>query len=395
MRQAVRVRVVVAPDKFKGTLPAAAAASAIEAGLLDAAAAMDLEVAVVCRPVADGGEGTLEAALAAGFEQVRVAAPGPTGVPGEAAYGRRGDEALVELAGICGMPRLPGGRLAPLDATTLGLGVAAARAVEAGCRRLVLAIGGSASTDGGAGLLAGLGAQLLDEEGQPVPPTGRHLERIARFEPAGLDAGPGGGLHVGGAPVELVVACDVTNPLLGPAGAAAVFGPQKGASPAVVTTLEAGLAHWVEVVGAAVGPARARAAAERPGAGAAGGVGFAAMAVLGARPVPGIDLVLDLVGLDGALEGADLVVVGEGSLDDQTRAGKAVAGVARLAAARGIPVAAVAGRVEVDPAELAALGIARAVGLTDLAPSGAAALAEPGRWLREAGRVLLAGWVAG
>lgn len=387
---------VVAPDKFKGTLAAGEAAAALEAGLLAAAASLGAEVEVVRRPVADGGEGTLEAALAAGFEPVTLVAPGPTGEPAAVAYGRRGDEALVELAHICGMARLPGGWLAPLDATTLGLGVAAAHALEGGCRTLVLAIGGSASTDGGAGLLTGLGARLLDAEGRPVPPSGRHLGRVAQVELAGLGsrwALPGADGGAGGGSVEVVVACDVTNPLLGPKGAAAVFAPQKGASPAEVSALDGALAHWVEMVGHAIGPGAARAAAERPGAGAAGGAGFAAMAVLGAEPVPGIDLVLDLVGMEAALEGAELVVVGEGTLDAQTVAGKAVAGVARFARRRRIPVAAVAGRVALGPDALAGLGISRAVALADLAGGEAAARAEPAYWLREAGRALLTGWL--
>jgi len=371
------MRIVVAPDKFKGTLSAAEAAAALEEGLRSMAMSAGRDVSVVSRPVADGGEGTVEAALAAGFTEVCLDAPGPTGELGRTSYGRRGGDALVELARVCGTARLVGGRPAPLDATTLGLGVVAAHALDHGCRRLILAVGGSASTDGGAGLLVGLGARLLDEQGRALWPSGRHLGNVSVLDTSGL--------HPGLSSVDVTVASDVSNPLLGPDGAAAVYGPQKGAGPEEVALLEAGLAHWVEVVGG-------EQAAVTPGAGAAGGVGFGAAALLDARITSGIELVLELVGMDAALEDGDLVVVGEGSLDAQTLSGKAAAGMAALARRRGVPVAAVAGRVALGAADVARLGLWRAIALVEVAPSADAAMAEPARWLRAAAGALLEAW---
>ena len=229
-------------------------------------------------------------------------------------------------------------------------------ALEAGARRIILGVGGSASTDGGAGLLQALGARVLDASGEPVRPGGASLRDVAALDLTGLHPA----LH--GA--EIILAADVDNPLTGPDGAAEVYGPQKGASPAEVAALDAGLRRWAAVVAAAVG----RDWSQAPGAGAAGGVGFAALAVLGATRRPGIELVLDLAGFETALDGADLVITGEGSLDAQSLAGKTPVGVARAAARRGIPVVAVAGRSTLTEAELAAAGIAAVYPLTDLEP---------------------------
>jgi glycerate 2-kinase len=375
------MKIVVAPDKFKGSLPATEVATAIAAGLR--AGRPDAELVTI--PVADGGEGTVDAAVAAGFERVPVTAAGPTGEPVRASYARRGEVAVVELAGVCGLARLPAGpcssRAAPLTASSFGAGEVLRAALEAGGQRLILGVGGSASTDGGAGLLQALGARVLDARGEPIRPGGPALGGGALREVAALDLS---GLHPGLRAADIILAADVDNPLTGPDGAAEVYGPQKGASPAEVALLDEGLRRWAAVVAAAVGQDWSHA----PGAGAAGGVGFAARAVLGARSRPGIGLVLELAGFAAALDGADLVITGEGSLDAQSLAGKAPVGVARAAARLGIPVVAVAGRSTLTEAELAAAGIAAVYPLSDLEPDPERSRAEAARLLHQAGQMI-------
>ncbi|MFE6509697.1 glycerate kinase [Nocardioides sp. NPDC057767] len=345
------VRVLVASDKFKGSLTAAEVAAAVSAGVRRGCPG----VVVDAIPVADGGDGTLAAAESAGFTLVPVTVTGPTGSPVRTAYARRDDTAVVELADAAGLVRLPGAP-DPLGATSLGAGQAMAAAIDAGCRRVVLGIGGSASTDGGAGLLRGLGARLLTASGSPVPEGGAGLEQVARLDLAELRPRIEG--------VEITVACDVDNPLTGPRGAAAVYGPQKGADPDQVRRLDGALAHWASVVAETTG-ADLR---DHPGAGAAGGVGFAAVALLGAELRSGIDLVLELVGFGARLEGATLVVTGEGALDEQTLHGKAPAGVAAAAARAGVPVVAVCGVNHLDHERLRAAGIDAAYALVDIEP---------------------------
>ncbi|MGK3202244.1 glycerate kinase [Amycolatopsis sp. MEPSY49] len=351
------MKVLVAPDKFKGSLTAAEVASAVASGLADVHPGLVVQEL----PVADGGDGTVDAAVAAGYERVRVPARGPTGEPVTASYAVRGVTAIVELAEASGLHRLPGAP-EPLTATSAGTGDVIAAAVRAGCRRIVLGVGGSACTDGGAGLLTALGARLLDGSGRELPFGGAALARLAALDVSGMSE------------VDIELASDVDNPLYGPRGAAAVYGPQKGASPDDVETLDAALRHWASIAGQEF--------AERPGAGAAGGVGFAAMAVLGARMRPGIELLLDLLGFDEALTGASLVVTGEGSLDEQTLSGKAPAGVARAAAAKGIPCVAVSGRCRLSSADLTAAGFSAAYALTDLEPDPSRCMAEAAPLLR-------------
>jgi glycerate kinase len=246
-------------------------------------------------------------------------------------------------------------------------------ALAAGCRRLLVGIGGSASTDGGSGLLAGLGASLLDEAGRPVADGGAALARVASLDLAGLPSAL--------PEAEITVACDVDNPLTGPRGAAAVYGPQKGAAPGQVATLDAALGHWADVVAASTG----HDLRDAPGAGAAGGAGFGLYAGLGAALRPGTEVVQELTGLAEAIASADLVVTGEGSLDRQTLHGKAPAGVAASARAAGVPVVAVAGRVELDAATLEAAGIGAAYSLVDEAGHVQRALDSPGPLLERIG----------
>jgi glycerate kinase len=372
------MKIVVAPDKFKGSLPAAEVAAAVAAGLRSGLArAVGPAAELVTIPVADGGEGTVDAAVAAGFERVPVTAAGPAGDPVRSGYARRGEVAVVELAGVCGLARLPGGQPAPLAASSFGAGEVLRAALESGARRIVLGVGGSASTDGGAGLLQALGARVLGASGELTAPMGGEaLRDVAALDLTGLHAA----LH--GA--EIILAADVTNPLTGPDGAAEVYGPQKGASPAEVAVLAAGLRRWAAVVAATIGTDWSQV----PGAGAAGGVGFAALAVLGATRRPGIELVLDLADFETALDGADLVITGEGSLDTQSLAGKTPVGVARAAGRHGIDVVAVAGRSTLTTAELAAAGIAAVYPLSALEPDLERCRAEAASLLRQVGQMI-------
>lgn len=327
-------------------------------------------------PVADGGEGTLDAACRAGYRRVHLTASGPTGEQIDTAYALRLDRAVVELVAVCGWAMLPAGRADPLGASSQGLGEVLTQVLDAGCRHVVLAVGGSCSSDGGAGLLRGLGARLFDQDGRDVVGGGGQLWRIERVEL--------GGLHPGLAGVDLVLASDVDNPLLGPQGAARAYAPQKGADAAAVDALEQGLMHWADVVAAATSADHR----EDVGAGAAGGVGFAALAVLGARRRSGGAVVLDLVGFDRALRRADLVVTGEGRIDDQTLRGKAPGVVAARARAAGVPVVAVGGQVELSARDLAAAGFgdAYALAAADDAPKVLErAIRDPGPLLERVG----------
>jgi glycerate 2-kinase len=354
------MRVVVAPDKFEGSLSAGQAAAAIEAGLRRARP----DVEVVRLPLGDGGAGTLDALVAAGFERVPVRAAGPTGEPVEAAIAVHGERAFVEMAEASGLKRLPGGRRVPLEATTWGTGDLVRAALDHGAREIVLGIGGSATTDGGAGMAAALGARLLDRDGADLPAGGAALLRLARIDVAGLDP------RLGGA--RVTVASDVDNPLVGPEGAAHIYGPQKGAGPDDVLVLDSALRRFARVLADDLGLDLAAV----PGAGAAGGLGAGAIAFLGAELRTGIELVLELVGFDQAAAGADLVVTGEGKLDAQSLRGKAPVGVARAAAAHGVPVVALAGVVEVADRELRAAGFEEAHALLELEPDPRRSMAE-------------------
>lgn len=354
--------VLVACDKFKGTLSAHEVATCIADGLRAVAPG----VSVVAVPVADGGDGTLIAVEEAGFDVVPVTVDGPTGDAVVTHYATHEGVAVVELADACGLVRLPGGRLAPLDASSRGVGQVLAAALSAGYREIVLAVGGSASSDGGAGMMGALGAVLRDRDGRELPPGGGAL---AELETLDLSA-----LHPALADAHIVLASDVDNPLLGAHGAVAIYGPQKGATDATADRLEAALRRWAELVRTVTG----RDDAGLPGAGAAGGVGFAALAFLRARMQPGIELLLDTVGFEDKLRGAQLVITGEGSLDEQTLRGKTPAGVARAAKAGGVRVVAVCGRSSLAADRTRAAGIERVFALTDLEPDPEICMAQAG-----------------
>jgi glycerate kinase len=311
------------------------------------------DVEVVMVPVADGGDGTLAAAEAAGFERVTVPAHGPTGEDRKASYGARGSEAVVELAEVCGVDLLADRGLAPLTATSRGTGDLISAALDDGARRVVVGVGGSASTDGGLGLLQALGARVTGADGREVGPGGLGLEDAVALDLSGL--------HPGLAGAEVVVACDVDNPLTGARGAAAVYGPQKGASPDDVERLDAALTRWADLVAATTGTDHR----DDPGAGAAGGVGFGLVAVAGATTRPGADLVFELAGFHDALVAAKLVITGEGAMDRQTLHGKAPAAVAAAAREAGVPVVAVAGKVLLTEGDLRAAGIGAAYALVE------------------------------
>ncbi|GAB3603632.1 glycerate kinase [Microbacterium aureliae] len=364
--------VVLAPDSFKGTIGAAAAARA----LADGWRTVDPAARLLLLPMADGGEGTLDAFAAAipAARRMPVTVTGPEGTPVAASWlllpaspGAPGGTGVVELASTSGIellgePPLP----RPWDADTRGFGQAIAAALAHGVDRLVVGIGSSASTDAGIGMLRALGARVTDAAGDDVASGARGLADVAAVDLGGLAPLPAGGVDV---------LTDVTNPLLGPRGAAAVFGPQKGLLPDEIDAVDTALGR-----AAALMPADPSA----PGAGAAGGAGFGLLA-WGARLLPGADAVADLVGLAGAVAGAAVVVTGEGSFDGQSAAGKAPAHVAALAARSGVPVALVAGRIAAD-ADTSAF--TASVSLTEIAGSADAAVADAARWLREAGERL-------
>ncbi len=354
--------VVFAPDSFKGSAAADVAARALAAGW----SAERPQDDVILRPMADGGEGTVDAfALAVpGSERRPVTVLGPDGRDVTTEWLLLPDgTGVVELASASGLTLLD--PLLPRDAHTYGFGQVIAAAIDGGARRLLLAIGGSSSTDGGAGALAALGARFVDDAGRPVPLGGGGLTAVAEVDFRGLRDLPPGGASV---------FTDVANPLLGPLGAAAIFGPQKGASPADVTALDAALARLAGLLDG-VDP-------DTPGAGAAGGAGFGLLA-WGAALTPGSATVAAALDLAGAIRGADLVVTGAGAYDDQSAAGKVPHHVAALAAAAGVPAALVAGRIGAPTGDFAL-----AVSLTELAGSSSAAQADAERYLREAGAAL-------
>ncbi|AEN13431.1 glycerate kinase [Streptomyces sp. DvalAA-21] len=361
-------RVLVAADKFKGSLTAVQVAERVTAGLRRVVPGVRVETL----PVADGGDGTVAAAVAAGFERREARVTGPLGTPVTAAYAVRSTTAVVEMAEASGLQHLPAGEFAPLTATTYGSGELLRAALDAGARTIVFGVGGSATTDGGAGMLTALGARLLDADGKPVGPGGAALAGLAEADLSGLDQRL--------ADVDLVLASDVDNPLTGPKGAPEVYGRQKGATEDDIAVLDAALSHYASLLG----PDHA----ELPGAGAAGGIGYGALVALGARFRPGIEVMLDVLGFAPALARATLVITGEGSLDEQTLHGKAPAGVAAAAREAGVEAVAVCGRLALPPEALGRAGIRRAYALTELESDPALCMAQAGPLLERAAEAI-------
>ena len=343
------MKVVIAPDSFKESLPAVEVAAAIARGWRQVFPQAEL----CLLPMADGGEGTLDAVLAAlPGERRQCRVSNALGEPCTAPWGwLDGATALIEMAAASGLQQIPRERRDALRASSRGTGELIRAALDAGARRILLGLGGSACSDGGAGLLQALGVRLLDADGQRLPDGGAALARLARIDLGGLDPRL--------RQVRIEVAVDVDNPLCGAQGAAAVFAPQKGASAPQVAELDAALAHFARLAAQALGHDWQH----TPGAGAAGGVGFAARAFLQAEFCSGVERVARLVGLATALEGADLLITGEGSLDGQSLRGKTPVGVARLAQAAGVPVIALAGRLGEGYQALYGAGIAAAFSL--------------------------------
>jgi glycerate kinase len=326
----MHVKFVIAPDSFKGSLTAADVARAMAVGVRR----LYPHAETVLVPMADGGEGTVQALVdATGGRLVSASVTGPMGTPVTATFGILGDgaTAVIEMASASGLPLVPPDRRSPLLATTYGTGELIRTALDQGCTRLILGLGGSATNDGGAGMALALGARLLDVSGQPVGLGAQALAALDRIDISGLDPRLAG--------CAVTVACDVDNPLTGPRGASAVFGPQKGATPAMVVQLDTLLRRWAAVLRTSLG-----ADVEHvPGAGAAGGLGAGVMAFLSASLRPGVALVADLVGLQQQMLGAHLCLTGEGRTDFQTAHGKTPMGVARVARAQGVPVLCVSG----------------------------------------------------
>ena len=345
------VRALIAPDKFKGSLTAGEVAQALAAGLRSAAG--DGPV-IECEllPLADGGDGSVDAAVSAGFTRHPCYVTGPTGQQVQASIAFDGTTAVVEVANTCGIALLPEGSLEALNSSSRGFGEAIRFALSLVPARIVLALGGSASTDGGMGMLSALGYTFLDENGRRLEGTGNALNRIYSVQGSPL---PGLGA------TELIVASDVFNPLTGPDGAPAVFAPQKGAGPEEVAALDAGLVHFVGMMAQAGLPA-ARELARHDGAGSAGGIGFACL-LLSALQVSGADFFLDLLDFDARRDGCDFVITGEGSIDVQTLAGKLPAAVARRSGTR--PIIAVAGRSLLARERWADLSLTRVYSLAD------------------------------
>ena len=327
------MNVTIAIDSWKGCLDSLEAARAIEAGLRRVCPELEARLS----PLADGGEGTT-AALCTPEERITCTVTGPLGDPVQAEYGirRATGTAVLEMASAAGLPLVPPDRRDPLHTTTRGVGELIADALERGCRNFLVGIGGSATNDGGAGMLAALGFGLLDTDGQPIPDGAAGLEQLCRIDTAGVRPELRN--------CRFRIACDVENPLCGPTGASAVYGPQKGAGPKVIPRLDAALRRFAEQAAAAFPGCDP----DLPGCGAAGGLGFGFAAFLGAELRPGAAIVLEETGLAGLLPGSDLCFTGEGQFDCQTSMGKAPAAVARLARAHGVPVLALAGSVQPD-----------------------------------------------
>lgn len=320
---------VVVSDSFKGTVSSREICAIAQQVIPRHFPACE----VVCIPVADGGEGTVDCFVQAmGAQRVGVTVTNALGEKSAAAYARLGELAIIEMAAAAGLPQV-GALRCPGTATTYGVGELIAHAIDSGCRKILLGLGGSATNDGGCGCAAALGVRFYDADGQSFVPVGDTLGRIARIDTAEAAALLRS--------VEITVMCDVTNPLYGPTGAAYVFAPQKGADAEKVKSLDAGLRHFGDVIRSQYGLD----VSAMPGAGAAGGMGAGCVALLGGTIQSGIDAVLDVTGFDRQLEGADLVITGEGRIDSQSADGKVVSGVARRTRAKGVPLIAIAGGI--------------------------------------------------
>lgn len=367
------MKIVIAPDSYKESLSAAQVADIIEVGMRE----VFPDAEYVKLPVADGGEGTVDAMVDA-FQGRRlgVTVAGPLGEPVQAGYGLSGDGslAIIEMAAASGLALVPPALRDPRVTSTEGTGELIRAALDAGARQLILGIGGSATNDGGTGMLRALGVRFLDASGAELPPGGAALARLAAIDIGGLDPRL--------AACTINVACDVNNPLTGENGASAIFGPQKGATPEMIRELDGALHHYAEIIRRQF----RRDVEQLPGAGAAGGMGAAMVAFTPARLRPGSEIVMEAVGLDAAVADADLVVTGEGRIDSQTIRGKTPHGVATVAKRHGKPVIGIAGCLTPDVAVVHANGIDAVFSVLDSACTVEQALAAAEGNLRRAAR---------
>ena len=376
------MKVLIAPQAFKGALSAVDAAQAIARGVIRAVPSAE----TVTVPIADGGDGTVDALVGAtDGQRFRTQVIGPLGEPVFAHWGAMGDgqTAVIEMAQASGLALVPPRRRDPRITTSFGTGQLIAESLDRGYRRLIVGLGGSATNDGGAGMAQALGVHLLDSNGKELPRGGGALTRLAAVDVQGL--------YPALESAELIVATDVTNPLCGPHGASAVYGPQKGATPQIVRVLDHALAHYADVLSRTLG----RDVASEPGAGAAGGVGAGLMAFTSATLRSGIDLVCELLDFDGYLEGADLLITGEGRIDGSTTYNKAPVGVARRAKARNIPVLAVAGSLGTGYREVYRHGIDAVVCIADRPMSFRDSLARTAELLEDAAERAMRLWNGG
>lgn len=374
------MKIVLAPDSYKGSLRAEEVAASMARGIRKAAPS----ARIVSIPMADGGEGTAEAivdAMAGEMKQVEVT--GPMGMKVAASYGLidGGRTAVIDVAAASGLPLVPKEERNPLQATTYGTGELIRFAVEDGCGKIILGLGGSATVDGGVGLAQALGISFLDRDGREVGFGGGELDRIARIDDSGL--------HPRLRSVEFVLSCDVTNPICGPSGASMVFGPQKGADPEMAAKLDAGLRHLAALL------------ADRfesdvfaiPGLGAAGGIALPLKAFGRAVMRPGAELVMEAVGFHDALVGAELVVTGEGATDDQTAYGKVASAVAGAAAKKGIPVICLSGALRDGCESLYSLGVTAMFSIMNRPMSLEEALSDSGPLIEQAAENIGRLWI--
>ncbi len=376
------MKVVIAPDSFKGSLNALEVAKAIERGIHRVSQGIITHLV----PMADGGEGTVAALVAAaGGEIIPAGVTGPLGGPVESYFGILGDRetAVIEMAAASGLPLVPINERNPLYTTTYGTGELIKRALDRGIKKIIIGIGGSATNDGGTGMASALGIRFLDVDGIELPPGGGHLDRLYSIDVSGLDP------RLQGADIR--VACDVTNPLCGPKGASAIYGPQKGATPEMVARLDKNLAHYAEVAAGVTGMD----VREMPGAGAAGGLGFGLVALLGAKLMPGVQIVLDAAKIDDLVHYADLVVTGEGQTDRQTLFGKAPAGVAAVANKYDIPVVCLSGGLAPGAEELYEHGFSGLFSITEGPIGLEQAMSEAGPLLERAAERIIRLFLAG
>jgi glycerate kinase len=371
-RLAGPTRVLIAPDKFKGTLTAREVCSIIGAS----AAALEVEVCEL--PMADGGDGTLDVVLEHGFTAHQIPSVDALGRPRQAVAAWRGTEVLLEMAQVCGLATVLDLPSDPWRASSMGLGLAAARALDEGATEVTLGLGGSASVDGGVGFLQGLGFDILDRSGRPVTPDLAGLVRAARVEQRSDPANSW--------QAAFRVLVDVSNPLVGPQGAANSFGPQKGLQPRDCARASAALCRWAELLERTFGVRVANVS----GGGAAGGVAAAAFAARGATIHSGSAFVADLVGLNEQISWADVVITGEGMFDAQTAGGKAPGLVIEMARAAGKPVHVLAGQCEMTKTDWQAMGISGVATLSSVAGSADLARKDASGWMAVASRSLLA-----